>query len=207
MSLRNCARDRSSRITAEENERAPAVLQESRGRSRPHALAAPANAALLARLAREVEARALARAAHVQRPVAMGGARPALAIQDVRARELAVGLRVRLAQHDLARVGERDERAPHQDAVARAEDVLPPARPARRVLDALQRSLAVLLEAEHAVEVAVLLDGRAPVVDQLVRRAPEELRGDLRALLLDAPRRRADSLAGRAVDHVAGDHR
>src|SRR5688572_32557193 len=124
ISLSICARERSRWITAvtgSNGTEAWMLRKLRRARLKSEAADPIWRGLLLSGLAGEIEARALARAADVQRAVAVGRARPALAVEHVGARELAVGLRIGSDEHDLARVRERDERVPYQDAVSRAE--------------------------------------------------------------------------------------
>ncbi|MCX6902604.1 MAG: hypothetical protein NTW03_03840, partial [Verrucomicrobia bacterium] len=101
-------------------------------------------------------------------------------------------------------VGKSQDLVVDQDDIARAETRLLPLDLAGGDLDAFHRAGRVFLEAEHAVEMAVPHDRRAPVIgDVVISGNFVKLRGGEFIPILGNPAgAAANSVAGRAIDDV-----
>ena len=87
-------------------------------------------------------------------------------------------------EHELAVIGERQNIVPHANHIAGSEAFLFPLDFTGGDIHALERTVAVFLEAKHAIQVAIFKHGRAPVVCHMLmaRNTPDLLRAPLTTL-------------------------
>ena len=110
------------------------------------------------------QAHSFFRAAHINLPVRNRGRCPALAGDDFCAGQFLVAARVRLELNEMAVIGEREHRVAGQDHVSGPETGLFPFHFSRGELHAFDRAFAIFLEAEHPVEVTIMIHRRAPMI-------------------------------------------
>ena len=116
-----------------------------------------------------------------------------------------VGRQSGLGDDDFAGVAGGDEFAVNEDDAAGAKAGLGPLDFAGGQLDALKRTVAVFLELEHTIKMAVDADRSAPVIHQFVRFAPNLLRGIFAAIFADTISRSSNTVSGGAINDITID--
>src|SRR5690349_18971826 len=120
----------------------------------------------------EIQADAFLGAAGVDAAVGHGGVVPAFAGNGFAAGLFVVGGGGAFHEDEVSVFREGEHVAVDEDRATLAEAVVRPFFDPGGQLDAFERHLLPLLEAEQAVEMAVLVDRSAPVIHELIRLAP-----------------------------------
>lgn len=150
----------------------------------------------------ELDADAFFGAAGEEVVVSEHGVGPDFAFQDVVALEFGVLFGVGVDHDDFAFIAKGDDFVACKDDLARAKAFFFPHVFAGSDVNAGEWAFAVFLEAEHAVEVAVLDDGGAPVIEAFVFAAPNGLGTEAAAGLGDFEGACANAVTCGAVDDI-----
>ena len=136
-----------------------------------------------------------------------GGSGPAFAVYDLGPGDFFVGGGGGFGDHEAAVVSKGKELAIASEGdVSWAETRFRPLFFTGGQLDAGERAVAVFLESEHTVEMAVVENGSAPVVDYVFVE-PNVLGGKFATRLGDFVEAAADTITSRAIDVFSRDNR
>ena len=104
-------------------------------------------------------------------------------------------------------VGEGEQVLACENDIAGTIPVLTPLYHASLKLDALEWAVPIFFETEHAVQMTVVIDGSAPVIDHIIGLTPDLTAGKFTSLFADLIESGPHAIAGRAVNQITRDHR
>ena len=102
-------------------------------------------------------------------------------------------------------IGKSEEVIACENDIAGTISVLTPFYHASLELYALEGTIAIFFETEHAVQMAVVIDGCTPVIDHIIGLTPDLTAGKFASLFANLVESGTHAIAGRAVDQITRD--